>query len=890
MLNKTNIKSLIQKTLIKFYTEIFKPELEEHTHKYAGSSDIGGAANSSVKLATPRAVNLTEGLHSLTQYFNGTENLIIPVDFINEAYIQSGGKNLAGKYSPIDAAMVSELGANRLAFVKDNSVTIESSTDGGATWNTIITEKPNIIFSGCANAGIYIGNNTSTNIDKSKHMIRLTIDCSVAPLYSVLNKFVILVSSNGSSGCYCTIQGKSNANANTDTWTTYADKVEVKGWTGYNVINTSIVCGGTGADQNKYLRFVFGVTSHSSSTNYPGLQICKIMGFGGVGWQTPSWLAGTGHIYKYDSNQNATFPNKITAEEFSGKIKAPDIAGALSLSQGGTGKSSWTVTPNAIIRFSSIDNCFSSTSTKNGTLYCTTTNGEPIFGTLPIAQGGTGSTTADGVRTNLSIYSKSEVDTKLNTKSETSHTHKYASSSSIGGSATSAEKVNNSLLLKLGSNASIEYDGSIEREFYVNPSSIGAANANHTHNYAGSSSVGGVATQAAKTTGTLTLQTNGTSAGTFDGSTNKTVNITASSIGAATSSHTHNYAGSSSNGGSATSAVKLTTARTLTIGNKGKTFDGSSNVSWSLSEIGALPLTGGTLTGKLILDSNSGINMANGTNLNAYDTQGNAITLATLTPINIARFGTTQYPTYISTSSELRIIKNYDSTSDGYGNLRTRNIYFRNSLDDNIDHIGKIETNTSDSSVTLSSAKAVIIKGHYTYSDSTNCGLEYKRITNSGVSYPVLRPLTTAIARLGSSSLRWYGIYSSTAVDVGSDRRLKEDIINIDENLEDMFMDLRPVSYKLRENDDHRRHNGFIAQEVEDSMNNHNISYEDFAALNKSMPDEDTEPKFYTKDGKADYEYSLKYTEFIPLNTHMIQKAFKRIEELENRILELESK
>ena len=61
----------------------------------------------------------------------------------------------------------------------------------------------------------------------------------------------------------------------------------------------------------------------------------------------------------------------------------------------------------------------------------------------------------------------------------------------------------------------------------------------HTHKYAGSSSAGGTATEAAKTSGTLTLQTNGTSAGTFNGSANKTINITASSIGAATSGHTH---------------------------------------------------------------------------------------------------------------------------------------------------------------------------------------------------------------------------------------------------------------------------------------------------------------------------------------------------------------
>ena len=61
----------------------------------------------------------------------------------------------------------------------------------------------------------------------------------------------------------------------------------------------------------------------------------------------------------------------------------------------------------------------------------------------------------------------------------------------------------------------------------------------HTHKYAGSSSAGGAATEAAKTSGTLTLQTNGTNAGTFNGSANKTVNITPSNIGAAASNHSH---------------------------------------------------------------------------------------------------------------------------------------------------------------------------------------------------------------------------------------------------------------------------------------------------------------------------------------------------------------
>lgn len=82
--------------------------------------------------------------------------------------------------------------------------------------------------------------------------------------------------------------------------------------------------------------------------------------------------------------------------------------------------------------------------------------------------------------------------------------------------------------------------------------------------------------------------------------------------GYSTTDHTHNYAGSSSAGGSANSADKLATSRTingtsfdgttditttnwgtarnLTIGNKTQSVDGSGNVSWSLSDMGAMPL------------------------------------------------------------------------------------------------------------------------------------------------------------------------------------------------------------------------------------------------------------------------------------------------------------
>lgn len=63
-------------------------------------------------------------------------------------------------------------------------------------------------------------------------------------------------------------------------------------------------------------------------------------------------------------------------------------------------------------------------------------------------------------------------------------------------------------------------------------------------------------------------------------------NVTGKPSTFAPSSHTHNYAGSSSAGGAADSAVKLNTARNITIGNSTKSFDGTTNLSWSLNEIG----------------------------------------------------------------------------------------------------------------------------------------------------------------------------------------------------------------------------------------------------------------------------------------------------------------
>ena len=80
----------------------------------------------------------------------------------------------------------------------------------------------------------------------------------------------------------------------------------------------------------------------------------------------------------------------------------------------------------------------------------------------------------------------SAIQTQLDGKAASGHTHNYAGSSSAGGAATSANKVNKSLVVKLNSGSTegtnlFTFNGSADKTVNITPSAIGAATSSHNH-------------------------------------------------------------------------------------------------------------------------------------------------------------------------------------------------------------------------------------------------------------------------------------------------------------------------------------------------------------------------------------------------------------------------
>ena len=180
-------------------------------------------------------------------------------------------------------------------------------------------------------------------------------------------------------------------------------------------------------------------------------------------------------------------------------------------------------------------------------------------------------------------------------------------------------------------------------------------------------------------------------------------------------------------------------------------------------------------------------------------------------------------------------------------------------------------------------------------STSTTC------VNGTLFTYGSIYPGAEDAYTIGYSNRRWKQFFAMTSTISTSDRNLKKDIDDLDDRYDAFFNLLASKSFKFIEGESGRTHIGFISQDVEDALHQVGLTALDFAGFCKDVKQKEVvikEAKYDEKgnvvsqavtewvddldeDGNVQYIYSLRYEEFIAINTNQIQKLKAKVIMLE---------
>lgn len=238
--------------------------------------------------------------------YNGSKWMNITAPY--EADLQWGGRNIESGFSPIDASLNDYLRANRFALYND--IVLEYSTDGGNNWLEYANDDK--LY------GTYTTSTPLLNISRYIDRQDVTTQCQLratfksnSSIYTVLNKFMLYVSTNGCSACWVTL---SVVNQD-DTITTLISKQPISGWAYWNVLNLkSNIRIGDQSSCVKSVIFTFGYDGTYSTTSN-GLTIYSIFAYGSPCYFAYSNIKNNGTIYKLYPDGSVVFPAAVKSTE-----------------------------------------------------------------------------------------------------------------------------------------------------------------------------------------------------------------------------------------------------------------------------------------------------------------------------------------------------------------------------------------------------------------------------------------------------------------------------------------------------------------------------------------------------------------------------------------------
>ena len=289
-----------------------------HTHNSIKDAGDGGT----LTLAYSKS-GLDYGSYSWLAGWNGKELRAVNKNQFATAYhthdtssISAGNANYAGGAGPIESAHIDVLRANRLAFLPASGVKVEYSVDGGTTWvdyGATDDQKASLFAMRMGSAAsFYTGKHTKADECTIKDQLRITV--TPVDRYASVNMLYLWVSVAGTSA---TVNISRSTIGAKETFTDVRTDVPISGWSGPNEIRFSGGTFGGGSTQTSNA-YAYRFTFKNKADGKGSVSVMDIRMYGPSAWGVPNNMMEKDHIYNWDANQNVHFPAQVTATRFNG--------------------------------------------------------------------------------------------------------------------------------------------------------------------------------------------------------------------------------------------------------------------------------------------------------------------------------------------------------------------------------------------------------------------------------------------------------------------------------------------------------------------------------------------------------------------------------------------